>query len=213
MSSLGVHDYWIFLATGIVLNVTPGPDTLYIVGRSLAYGRSVGVKSAMGVCTGGLLHAIAAAFGLSAILATSLTAFAVVKVAGAAYLIYLGARMLLGGASAAVVAAAQPASQPWTAYRQGILTSITNPKVAVFFMAFLPQFIEPAARHRAIALLLLGASFNITGLVWCLVLALGAARLRSVVSPSADRVNVARRLVGAIYVALGIRLATVTHDA
>jgi threonine/homoserine/homoserine lactone efflux protein len=206
--SLGIHNYWMFFATGIVLNITPGQDTLYIVGRSLAHGRTVGVTSALGVCTGGVIHAAAAAVGLSAILATSAVAFTALKWVGAAYLIYLGVRMLASASEPALAENFRSAITSWVAYRQGVLTNVTNPKVAMFFLAFLPQFIDPAAEHRTLALLLLGVTFNTTGLVWCLVLALAAGRLRGLVLHSPGGVTLFRRLVGSLYVLLGLRLAS-----
>jgi threonine/homoserine/homoserine lactone efflux protein len=205
---LGIQQFWVFLATGIVLNLTPGQDTLYIVGRSLAHGRYVGVTSALGVCTGGVVHAAAAALGLSAILATSAVAFTALKWVGAAYLVYLGIRMLVSASGHLRAGKSRPAITPWVAYRQGVLTNLTNPKVAMFFLAFLPQFIEPAAGHRTLALLLLGATFNTTGLIWCLVLALAAGRLRSLVAPGTTGTTLLPRLTGVVYVLLGIRLAT-----
>src|SRR3954468_21943461 len=148
---LGIHDFWLFVASGIVLNVTPGPDTLYIVGRSVAQGRRAGAVSALGISSGCLVHTVAAAVGLSALLASSAAAFTIVRYAGAVYLIYLGVRLVCGrddrkrGSHPPAVAA--PASRTtgaaWAVYRQGLLTNLLNPKVALFFLAFLPQFVDP----------------------------------------------------------------------
>jgi threonine/homoserine/homoserine lactone efflux protein len=208
MSALGIQHFWVFLAAGIALNLTPGQDTLYIVGRSIAHGRSVGLASALGVCTGGLVHAAAAALGLSAVLTTSAAAFAALKWLGALYLIYLGLRMIVSRPKASGTTKLLQPVVPWAAYRQGILTNITNPKVAMFFLAFLPQFIEPATPHRLAAFLLLGVTFNVTGLIWCLVLALAASRLRAFVSPGTTGANLLPRAAGALFVFLGVRLAT-----
>jgi threonine/homoserine/homoserine lactone efflux protein len=207
MSALGIHHFWVFLAAGVLLNLTPGQDTLYIIGRSIAHGRGAGIASALGVCTGGLVHATAAALGLSAVLATSATAFTVVKWLGAAYLIFLGVRMiakpadLLGGSG-------QPTSAAtWVAYRQGILTNVTNPKVAMFFLAFLPQFIEPTAHAKVMAFLLLGVTFNTTGLLWCMTLALAATRIRAVLVRESRVGRLLPKVTGVLFVVLGMRLA------
>jgi threonine/homoserine/homoserine lactone efflux protein len=203
----GIHHFWAFLTAGVLLNLTPGQDTLYIVGRSLAHGRKAGIASALGICTGGLFHASAAAFGLSAVLATSTSAFTVLKWLGAAYLIFLGLRMLANPANLLGSSGLPTSAATWVAYRQGILTNITNPKVAIFFLAFLPQFIEPAAQGKVLAFLLLGVTFNTTGLIWCMTLALAATRIRVLLVPESRVGKLLPKLTGTLFVLLGIRLA------
>jgi threonine/homoserine/homoserine lactone efflux protein len=176
---LGIHDYWLFVATGVLLNLTPGQDTLYILGRSIAQGRRIGVASALGISAGAVVHTVAAALGLSAVLATSASAFIALKVAGAVYLVYLGFRMLMARTAALGSTDIAGLVDIWTAFRQGMLTNILNPKVALFFLALMPQFIEPDSPAKVGAFLVLGLTFLTTGGVWCLVLALGASRLRS----------------------------------
>jgi threonine/homoserine/homoserine lactone efflux protein len=174
----GIHDFCLFVLAGLALNATPGPDTLYIVGRSIAQGRWAGVLAALGISTGSLVHTAFAAFGLSVLLTRSATAFTVVRWVGAAYLIYLGLRMLLTSQSAADAVASlgsQSRASHWTIYRQAVLTNVLNPKVAIFFLAFLPQFVEPDSPHRTLALLLLGIVFVTNGTFWCLGLAWSAA--------------------------------------
>jgi threonine/homoserine/homoserine lactone efflux protein len=208
---LGIHDYWLFLGTGILLNLTPGQDTMFIIGRSLSGGLRAGIASAFGIAVGSICHTLAAALGFSAILATSATAFTVVKLVGAAYLIYLGGRMLLSKAASLPEAAPQ-ASSPGRArssFLQGILTNILNPKVALFFLAFLPQFIDPASSSKALAFLALGATFISTGLIWCLVLAGGASKLRGFFSRNPTVRTMIDRVTGALFVTLGIRLACI----
>src|SRR5512145_1068250 len=158
MTNLGIHDYWLFVLTGVLLNLTPGQDTFYILGRSVAEGTRSGVASALGIAVGTLVHTAMAALGLSAILATSASAFTVVKLAGAAYLVYLGARMLMGGAPQLGVTSVPERVDAWTAFRQGMLTNVLNPKVALFFLAFMPQFIAPDSRAKVLAFLALGAT-------------------------------------------------------
>lgn len=203
----GIHDFAVFVAAGVLLNLTPGQDTLYIVGRAVAHGRQIGVASALGISAGCLLHTLAAALGLSAILATSTTAFVLLKWIGAWYLIYLGTRLLLARRPVAGVADAAATLDAAAAFQQGVITNVTNPKVALFFLAFLPQFIDPASTSKIAAFLVLGVTFVITGTIWCLTLALAAGAMRKVVVPSATAGVVLNRVCGALFIALGVRLA------
>jgi threonine/homoserine/homoserine lactone efflux protein len=136
--------FGIFLTAAIVLEVSPGPGMLYVLARSLRGGRRDGLASSLGTATGGFGHVIAAAFGLSVILATSATAFAIVKYAGAAYLVYLGIRTLIAGKEATEETPGASGAA-WAAFRQGITTEIFNPKTALFFLSFLPQFVNREA--------------------------------------------------------------------
>jgi|SRR5579871_1421088 len=218
---LGIHGYLLFVAAGVLLNLTPGQDTMFIIGRSLSGGQCSGVAAAFGIAVGSIGHTVAAALGLSVILATSAAAFAVVKFAGAAYLLYLGARLLLSKHAAAVPAAAPaaasaappsaapraPSPGPRAAFGQGILTNLLNPKVALFFLAFLPQFIDSTSPTRTLAFLLLGATFITTGLAWCLVLAVAAGRLQAFFLRNPNMRVLLDRAVGALFLALGGRLA------
>ena len=206
---LGIHAYPVFVLTGILLNLTPGQDTMFIIGRSLASGTRAGVAAAFGICVGSIGHTLLAALGLSAILAASPLAFTLVKLAGAIYLVYLGARLLLtkhphrearlpGPPAAAAVR---------SAFTQGILTNLLNPKVALFFLALLPQFIDPASARKTLAFVALGATFVTTGLIWCLVLAAAAGRLQAFFRRNPSAGVLLDRLVGTLFLALGARLA------
>src|SRR5437899_6797415 len=205
MRMFGIHDFGLFLAAGILLNLTPGPDTLYILGRSVAQGREAGVASALGICVGSIFHTCAAALGLSAILATSALAFGAIKLLGGAYLIFLGIKMLLDRQKHLSLPSSFRRRTTAAAFRQGVLTNVLNPKVALFFLAFLPQFIDPASTTKVPAFILLGLTFVTTGTIWCLILASFAAifsqRLRG--NPSiAQWLN---RAVGSLFVFLGAR--------
>jgi threonine/homoserine/homoserine lactone efflux protein len=202
-----IHHYWLFVAAGILLNLTPGQDTLFILGRSLSGGARAGVAAAFGIALGSIAHTSAAALGLSVLLATSAAAFTAVKLLGAAYLIYLGVQLLLAPAAPHAAPARAAASAPRAALVQGMLTNLLNPKVALFFLAFLPQFIQTHAAHRTLAFFALGGTFVSTGLAWCLVLALGAARLQRFFLANPHVRALLDRLVGAMFVALGARLA------
>jgi len=204
---LGIHDYWLFVATGVLLNLTPGQDTLYILGRSIAQGREIGVASALGISAGGAVHTLAAALGLSAVLATSASAFIALKVVGAVYLVYLGVRMLITRTAAVGSTDIAGLVNMWTAFRQGMLTNVLNPKVALFFLALMPQFIEPDSSTKVGAFLVLGLTFLTTGTVWCLVLALGASRARSFFASRPRVLQSLSQVSGALFIFLGLRLA------
>lgn len=203
----GIHDFGLFLAAGILLNLTPGPDTVYILGRSIAHGRSAGVASAFGICVGSVFHTCAAALGLSAFLATSAWAFSAVKLGGAAYLVFLGLRALLQRGHDLSVPANFKQNAPVAAFRQGILTNILNPKVALFFLAFLPQFIDATAASKMAAFLILGFTFVTTGTIWCLVLAWFAAAFSERLRGNATVAAILNRAIGSLFVFLGLRLA------
>jgi threonine/homoserine/homoserine lactone efflux protein len=205
---LGIHDFGVFLATGIVLNLTPGPDTFYILGRSVAQGRSAGIASALGISTGSLVHTFAAALGLSALLAASASAFLAVKLAGAAYLVYLGCRMLFSRASAATIPQGFSSSGFRAVYRQGLLTNVLNPKVALFFLAFMPQFIAADSPSKFAAFVTLGLCFTATGTLWCLCLAWFSSLIGDRLRGSTTFAEVLNRTAGALFVFLGVRLAT-----
>jgi threonine/homoserine/homoserine lactone efflux protein len=202
---LGIHDYWLFVASGVLLNLTPGQDTFYILGRSIAEGTRSGVASALGIAVGSVFHTAMAAVGLSAVLATSASAFAVVKILGAAYLVYLGLRMFMSantGGSRRLRGTGVLAS-----FRDGIVTNVLNPKVALFFLALMPQFIETDSNTKVAAFLALGFTFVTTGTVWCLVLALCAGTLRGFFTRHPRGWKLVSQGAGGVFVLLGLRLA------
>jgi len=201
---LGIHDYGLFVCAGILLNLMPGQDTMFIIGRSLSGGHRSGVGAALGISVGSLVHTFAAALGLSAILATSPVAFTVVRLAGALYLVYLGGRLLL---SRAASSAPLPSPGSRSSFLQGIVTNVLNPKVALFFLAFLPQFIDAGSPMKTLAFLALGATFVASGTVWCLTLALAAARLQNALLGNDSLRTLIDRVVGGLFVVLGLRLA------
>ena len=206
----GTQHLWLFVVSGLLLNITPGQDTLYIVTRSVAQGRRAGFWSVLGVSTGSIVHTLAAAFGLSAVLATSASAFIVVKLVGAAYLVYLGVKMLMerpSPAGGAGVEAAFRHESAWAIYRSAVLTNVLNPKVALFFLAFLPQFVAPGAASHVVPFLFLGAVFVFNGTLWCLVLVLGASALSGRLRDNASGARRLRQATGAVLVGLGARLA------
>jgi threonine/homoserine/homoserine lactone efflux protein len=204
----GIHDFGVFLLTGVLLNLTPGPDTFYILGRSLAQGRGAGVASVLGISTGSLVHTFAAAFGLSALLATSASAFLAIKLAGAAYLVYLGARMLFSRSTTSAIPAGFSSLGFWAVYRQGLLTNVLNPKVALFFLALMPQFIAEDSSSKFAAFITLGLCFITTGTLWCLCLAWFSSLLGDRLRGSKTFADILNRTAGALFIGLGARLAT-----
>ena len=204
----GTHDLALFVLSGLLLNVTPGADTLYILGRGAGEGRRAGVLAALGVGAGCCVHMLAAALGLSAILTASATAFSIVKLAGAAYLVYLGIALLRSNAHAPAAGSAplRPAP-PRRVFLQGMLTNVLNPKVALFFLAFLPQFIVPDASNKVLAFLFLGLVFNVNATLWNLFLAWSSAGLGRTLRAGSRRAVWLNRAVGGLFVGLGIKLA------
>jgi threonine/homoserine/homoserine lactone efflux protein len=204
----GIHDLPLFVLSGLLLNITPGADTLYIVGRGTAQGRTAGALAALGVGAGCCVHAVAAALGLSAVLAASATAFTIIKLVGAAYLVWLGAAMLRSSFSALRQSDALPA--PVSASRvfvQGMLTNVLNPKVALFFLAFLPQFVAPDAPSKILAFLFLGAVFNVNTTLWNLFLAWSSGGIGRRLRAGTAAARWINRTVGALFIGLGVKLA------
>jgi threonine/homoserine/homoserine lactone efflux protein len=203
----GTQNLLLFVASGILLNLTPGQDTLYILGRSIAQGRRAGVLSVLGIVSGSFVHTVAAAFGLSAILATSARAFFIVKMAGAAYLMYLGLRMVFHRSASIEQPIEFAHESDGAIYRAGFLTNLLNPKVALFFLAFLPQFVAPSAESKIVAFLFLGGLFMTTGTMWCLVLAWFGSAMSHRLQKNPSVGERLKRATGALFVGLGVRLA------
>jgi threonine/homoserine/homoserine lactone efflux protein len=204
----GTHDLWLFVLSGLLLNITPGPDTLYIIGRSSTRGWRAGAVAALGIGAGTLVHICAAALGLSAILAASATAFTVVKFIGAAYLLYVGIALIRSASAVQALPGTVPRSATIRGiFIQGFLTNVLNPKVALFFLAFLPQFVAPEANSKPLAFLFLGALFDVNGTIWNLFVAWFTARLSGSLAPNAAFKRWFNRCVGGVFIFIGIRLA------
>jgi threonine/homoserine/homoserine lactone efflux protein len=202
----------LFVAAGLLLNLTPGPDVLYIVSHALRSGARAGIVAAMGITAGCFLHIFAAAVGVSALMAASVTAFTVLKWAGAAYLVFVGLRLLRPGAAAPSKLGAAPSELQYAdAYRtiflRGFWTNALNPKVALFFLAFVPQFITPSVQDKPLAFLLLGLLFNFNALwvnIGWAAAAAWLARRNALVQRSMRWLD---RVAGALFVGFGIKLA------
>ena len=209
----GIDHLGLFIVTGLLLNLTPGPDVLYIVSQGLRAGRRAGMVAALGITAGCFVHVAAATVGLGALVATSATAFTVLKWVGAAYLVYVGVSMLrarsavpptgmTGGGSPVSV----PALPLGKVFAQGFWTNTLNPKVALFFLALLPQFIDPQAQHKTLTFLVLGLIFIVNSMPVNLAYGWGAAWLAGRLQGGGHALQMLNRGAGALFIYFGIRL-------
>jgi len=206
----GTQDLTLFIISGLLLNIAPGPDSLLIMARSASQGFRAGSAAALGVGSGTLVHVLAAALGLSALMAASSWAFGLVKLLGAAYLVYIGLNLLLRRAAAEgprEAAATLPRQSLRSIYLQGLLTNVLNPKVALFFLAFVPQFIAADAPSKPLAFVFLGLVFNLNGMLWCHFLAWSTAQASRRITASPRVVSWLNRAIGAVFLGFGLRLA------
>lgn len=204
----GIHDLPLFVLSGLLLNIMPGPDSLLIMTRSATQGWRAGCAAALGIGTGTLVHILAAALGLSAVLATSATAFTVVKLVGAAYILYMAFGLLRSRKRDDERAAPVLPPLPYrTIFGQGFLTNVLNPKVAIFFLAFVPQFIQADAPNKALAFIVLGCIFNVNGMLWCLGLAVTTAKASARIKLSPAVSLWLNRATGGLFFWLGVKLA------
>lgn len=206
----GVNDLGWFVLAGLLLNLTPGVDMALVTTRAAQHGFRAGAAAALGVGAGCMVHAAAAALGLSAVLASSAWAFDALRWAGAAYLVWLGIGLLRAGHAANATVVAEAAAPGFArVFGQGFLTNALNPKVAIFFLAFVPQFIAADAPHKALAFLALGVVFNVNGTLVNVTIAALVAGLRrhagaGLAASSAGRWL--RRIAGVGFIAFGLKL-------
>ena len=210
----GIHDLTLFIISGFLLNIMPGPDSLLIMSRSASQGWRAGSVASLGIGSGVFVHVLAAALGLSAILASSATAFTVVKYVGAAYLVYIGLMALRSKtkneAPAENTPSASSAVQPLSMraiYWQGFLSNALNPKVALFFLAFVPQFISHTSSNTALAFIILGVIFNFNSMLWCHFLAISTALASKRLKVSKTVSGRLNKTIGVLFISLGVKLA------
>ena len=212
----GIENYLGFIAAAILLNITPGSDTMYIITRSVSQGQKAGFYSVLGITSGALIHTLLAALGLSVLLANSPIAFLIVKYIGASYLCYLGFKMLTSKQAPLItnnvqdhknIATMKPFNY-WQIYKQGVLTNTFNPKVALFFVAFFPQFIDPSYAHSMLSFLVLGLTFATTGLIWCSCLTLLASKFSKNLRKNPAIESVLNKISGVVFMGLGVKLLT-----
>lgn len=205
---MSLHSYLLFVLAAVALVLVPGPDMMYMLGRCLAQGRRAGILSAIGFNLGGYVHLTAAVLGLSAILATSATAFTIVKWIGAAYLVYLGLSALWSKQGPLAIEADAAGGRPSrTILWQAFLSDVLNPKVALFFLALLPQFVDRSAPHPTLQIILLGVTVNAIGLPTNIAIACCAARITRNLRRSGTMTLWLRRALGMLFIGIGLRIA------
>lgn len=202
---LGIDGYWIFVLSGLMLNITPGSDSLYIFGRSISQGKSAGMMSVFGIISGAVVHTMFAAFGLSAVLMHSALAFNLIKWIGAAYLVYLGYRSIRTKNGGNLDAGLMKQEGWRKIYLQGFLTNLFNPKVALFYLAFMPQFVSADNTYGALPFLVLGLTFIFTGTLWCCFLVIVSDLLTQKIRKS-NFGKYLHRITGVIFIGLGLKL-------
>lgn len=205
----GIINLGAFIISGIILNLIPGTDTMYILSRSISQGKKAGILSALGIASGALIHCIMAALGLSILLSNSPTAFTIIKYLGALYLIYLGIKTLLAKSQQQFELGVknEVKSNFKKIYLSGILTNVLNPKVALFFLAFLPQFIDTDYTNNTLPFLILGLTFVFTGTIWCLMLASFAGKLSEKIRKNYKIKIWLDKATGIIFILIGLKLA------
>ncbi|MED4586753.1 LysE family translocator [Brevibacillus choshinensis] len=202
----GIVNFEVFLLTGILLNLIPGTDTMYILSRSISQGRRSGILSVCGILTGSVIHTLLAAFGLSVILTKSVLLFQLVKIVGVIYLVYLGIKMIMAKTAALDQLASVSSERKYgKIYVQGILTSLTNPKVALFFIAFLPQFVS-TTHSGPLPFIILGLTFTLTGGVWCMLLAICSSLATDKIRKNPRVSTLLNKLTGIIFIGMGLNL-------
>jgi threonine/homoserine/homoserine lactone efflux protein len=218
--NIDTYQLLMFIAAGWLLNLTPGPDVLYIVSNALRSGARAGIVAGLGITAGCFVHIFAAAVGVGALLAASATAFTVLKWLGAAYLLWMGVRMLFsraGGGNGAALGAAQSATPVTASLRSvflgGFWTNVLNPKVAIFFLAFVPQFIAPGIENKALAFVLLGVLFNVNAIPVNVGWALAAAWMSRRVGTVQRGMHWLDRVAGAMFIGFGLKLALTDQPA
>ncbi|HEY4386217.1 MAG TPA: LysE family translocator [Ktedonobacteraceae bacterium] len=196
----------LFLLASWALNIAPGPDMLYVIARSAGQGRRAGLVSALGIAVGSLIQTCIVALGLASILAAVPLAYDIVKFVGAGYLIYLGIRVLLSRQHSLIAPPVERTSL-WRIFAQGVITNVLNPKVALFFLAFLPQFTSPAYGSVPLQILILGTIFNVSGTIVNIILSVFSSFLGTWLKSHARASKILNWLTGGIFIGLGVRLA------
>ena len=201
----GIIGYGSFVLSSILLNITPGADTIYILTNSLVSGRKNGVISALGISTGILIHTVLAALGLSVILAESVIAFNAMKICGAIYLTIMGIKSFFSS-KGFVQEISDKKESTFKIYIQGVLTNALNPKVALFFLALLPQFVITDNQYGAIPFLILGLTFFCTSTLWCIIIAFLSSYLNKILTKNEKIKIIANKSTGIIYILLGLNI-------
>lgn len=202
----GIVNYEMYITSSIILALIPGSDTMFILGQSIANSRKSGVYSALGICSGILVHTFLAAFGLSLVLKNSITLFNVVKLLGAIYLVYMGVKSIKSKDNLLLEEKGEIKEDLKKSFIQGMVTNVLNPKVALFFLAFLPQFVDVANSYGALPFALLGLiSFAISG-IWCVSLSIFASFIAIFLKKNKSFGKIINKISGTIFIVLGLNL-------
>ncbi|MBI2730641.1 MAG: LysE family translocator [Sphingobacteriales bacterium] len=204
---ISLNDFLLFAFASLMLNITPGNDMLYVATRSTSQGIKAGIISSLGIMTGCLVHLLAAVVGLSAIIANSAIAFSIIKYLGAAYLLYLGIKSILSKQNLFRVDEKIEKKSLPKIFKQGVITNVLNPKVALFFLAFLPQFIHPEKGNTAVQILLLGSWFNFSGTVVNIIVAVLFGKLGNWLADKQWFVKWQNKITGTLLIVLGLKVA------
>ena len=202
----GIENFYFFLTVSILINLSPGPDMIYTAARSLSQGTRAGILSALGIFSGCMFHVTAATFGLSKIIEESVLLFSIIKYAGAAYLTYLGIQALLKSKRTKTEIVSVPAIKNRKIFFQGMLTNILNPKVAIFFLSFLPQFIDPHSSHVKEEIAFLGLWFDLQGTLVLVLVATVTGFFSQVLQKNATFWSWQNKITGLILLGLGVKM-------
>jgi len=201
-----IDNFYLFLTVSILINLSPGPDMIYTAARSLSQGTKAGIFSALGIFAGCLVHTTAAVFGLSKIIEESVLLFSIIKYAGAAYLIYLGIRSLLSKKKTEKEIDTLPRLSNRKIFLQGMLTNILNPKVAIFFLSFLPQFIDPQSNYLKGQIAFLGLWFDVQGTIILIMVACAVGAFKNILQRNTVIWNWQEKITGVILIGLGVKM-------
>ncbi|WP_291259306.1 LysE family translocator [Fusobacterium sp.] len=202
----GIINYGMYITSSIILALIPGTDTVFILGQSISNSRKSGIYSALGVCSGILVHTFLAAFGLSIILKNSITAFNIVKSLGALYLVYMGIKSIRSKEDMLINEGEKSRENLKKSFVQGVISNVLNPKVALFFLAFLPQFVDNENTYGALPFAILGlTSFMISG-IWCVSLSIFASLISKFLKRNKNFGKIINKISGTIFIILGINL-------
>ena len=201
-----IENFYLFLSVSLLINISPGPDMLYTAARSLSQGTKAGILSALGIFCGCLVHTAAAVFGLSKIIKESVLLFSIIKYTGAAYLVYLGLRSLFEGKKTETGIVKLESISKRKIFTQGMITNVLNPKVAIFFLSFLPQFIDPKSAHLKEQIAFLGLWFDLQGALILAIVAMITGYFQALLQQNKGFSNWQQKITGFILVGLGIKM-------
>lgn len=206
-----IENFWLFALSAFLLNITPGNDMLFVIARSSSLGVKAGIMASLGIMAGCMIHIIAAVVGLSAIITQSAIAFTIIKLTGAAYLIFLGFKALFTNTKIKSPIQEKSRTADKKLFIQGVITNVLNPKVALFFLAFLPQFLNIHGSNVALAILILGIWFNVGGTIINILVAILFGKVGKILSASPRFIYWLGKFTGVLLISLGIKVARTTN--